>query len=174
MDQDLTKPSVIRLIRPGSILRNRLILYLFLIPVCWALPFLISPYLNAQSNFEGVILLIPWGLSCIFLANLVSNFSEYRKAVRLDQDGIQILVPVKAKFDEKVRRSTDADGDLSLFSRYYKYNFYILEYELPGNNRCWGYVSEKVYLNSEVGKMVAVRYLSDEPGVQRIESVGDA
>jgi hypothetical protein len=175
MEQSVTKPSIIRPVRQGSFLRNRLILYLFLIPACLALPFLISPYLNAQSNCMGGMLLLPWGLSCIFFVNLISNFSEYRKAVHLDQDGIQILVPVKAKYDERARRSSPYGGgdEFSLIFGLFKYKIYILEYELPGFSRCWGYVSEKVYLNNQVGQMVAVRYLSDDPGIQRIESVGE-
>lgn len=173
MDQNVTKPSVIRPVRTRSILRNRLVQYLILIPACWALPFLINPYINTLSNFVGIILLIPWGLSCIFFVNLLSTFTEYRKAVQLDQEGTQILVPVKAKYDEETRYKGPNMDDVSVFFGLYKYKIYILEYELPGSIFCWSNVSEKMYLRSEVGKTLAVRFMSDNPEIQRIESVAD-
>jgi hypothetical protein len=175
MDQNVIKPSIIRQIRQSSLLKNLLIRYLILILISLGLPFMIVPFFQGLSIDTSIIFLFSWGLSSIFLVNLVSTFKEYQKAVRLDHAGIQILVTLKDKYDIKSNSSKWWDRDEVTFTYFifFENKSYLLEYELPGNNYFQIYVPKKMYLYSEVGKKIFVRYLCDYPEVQRIEGLSD-
>jgi len=107
--------------------------------------------LYAPGKVEYLPLLILGGLGTLVLLLMLAFFGQYRKAVRLDNDGVPVNVVVLDSFKHE-----DSDSVS-----------YYVAYELPGTGPVRQSVTKKIYEQVVIGDTIKIVYLPDTPKVFR-------
>ena len=168
MNETLPQLRIEKIFRQKGEIREALITSSMAIIACCFLAFLLW-FLPPKSKEVITIIILCIIIVLLFIRTVISDLLEYRRAIRLDEEGIAAYLELKDKYSAEI--SPQDSGNL--INLFIQYKVYYLEYFLPNGIYCTCLVSKDEYDDAVVHDRIKVRYLIDFPDIQRIESLNE-